>query len=141
MDFGTDELDQFFPDEAVEEFVAGITVDFGETDQQFLAKLSKAKDAGKEEREVFAAILIENDEMMKSAIFGVASEDFSIEKTRDIHETVECLATSSLAGSLITDDKDVMKAFIEDRFEHFEGKFTQDQILTVTKSLMNHFAL
>ena len=79
--------------------------------------------------------------MMKGAIFGVQAEEFSIEKTRDVHETVEVLASSSIAGSLITDDKDVMKAFIEDRFEHFEGKFTQDQILTVTKSLMNHFAL
>jgi hypothetical protein len=70
MDFGDDDLDQFFGEEACEEFVKGINVEFGDTDQKFLDKLKKAGQT-KEEKEVFAAILVENDQMLKSAIFGI----------------------------------------------------------------------
>jgi hypothetical protein len=70
MNFAVDdELDQFFPDEAVDEFVKGINVDFGTTDQLLMAKLEKCKNS-KEEKEVMAAMMVDDDAMMRNAIFG-----------------------------------------------------------------------
>ena len=70
MDFGDDDLDQFFGDEACDEFVKGITVEIGNEDQKFMEKLEKASQ-NKDDREVFAALLVENDQMLKSSIFGM----------------------------------------------------------------------
>ena len=64
-----DELDQFFDDEACDEFVKGINVEFGAADQQLMAKLDKVKDS-KQEREVMAAIIVDDPAMLKSAVFG-----------------------------------------------------------------------
>lgn len=125
MDFGHDDLDQFFGEEACEEFVKGINVEFGDTDQKFLEKLKKANNT-KEEKETFAAILVENDQMLKSAIFGIQNDEFEVTTTRNVEETVEILTDSSLANVLIPKDKEVIKKFIIDRFEHFEGKFSKD---------------
>ena len=90
MDFGGDELDDFFGEEACDEFVKGITVDIGEGDQEFLKKLEKAS-ASKDDKEVFAAVLVENDDMLKKSIFGQQNEEFQIAQTRNLEETVEIL--------------------------------------------------
>jgi hypothetical protein len=50
---------------------------------------------------VFAAILVENDQMLKSAIFGLQNDEFEVTTTRNIEETVLLLADSSLANVLI----------------------------------------
>ena len=42
MDFGNDDLDELFPDEAIDYFVNGINLDFGESDQNFLNRLTKS---------------------------------------------------------------------------------------------------
>ena len=55
-------------------------------------------------------------------------------------ETVALLMDSSLAGKLITNDKAQMTEFVSNRFQHFNNEFNEDQILTVTKSLMNNYA-
>lgn len=89
---------------------------------------------------MFAAVLVENDEMLKSAIFGIQNENFEVTTERNIEETVELLSDCALANVLIVSDKEVMTKFITERFEHFNGKFSKDQILVVTKSLMNHYA-
>ena len=65
-----DDLDAMFPDEAIDEFVKGINVDFGEDDEKLLEKLKNSSQT-KEDREVFAAVIVENDDMLKRAIFGV----------------------------------------------------------------------
>ena len=76
MDFGDDDLDQFFGDDACDEFVKGINIEIGENDTKLLDKLEKASQ-NKEDKEVFAAILVEDDAMLKNAIFGVdQSEEF-----------------------------------------------------------------
>ena len=141
IDFGGDELDQFFGEEACDEFVKGINVEIGEDDQKFLEKLDKASQ-NKEEKQVFAAVLVENDQMLKSAVFGVEqSEEFQIDQPRNLEETVEILLASKLSGSLITDNKEEMTAFITERFDHFNGQFTKDQTCTIVKSLMNKYAM
>lgn len=78
-----DELDQFFDEQACDEFVKGINVEFGAADQQLLAKLEKVKDS-KQEREVMAAIIVEDPEMLRSAVFGPKSDDFQISNDRDL---------------------------------------------------------
>ena len=126
MDFGDDDLDQFFGDEACDEFVKGITVEIGDEDQKFLEKLDKASQS-KEDKEVFAALLVENDQMLKSAVFGMdQSQEFEIDQPRNLEETVEILLASKLAGMLITDDKNQMTSFINERFDHFKGQFSKD---------------
>ena len=42
MEFGNDDLDELFPDEAIDNFVNGINLDFGESDTNFLNKLTKS---------------------------------------------------------------------------------------------------
>ena len=39
MDFGTDELDNFFGEEACDEFVKGINFNFNDADKEVLAKM------------------------------------------------------------------------------------------------------
>ena len=42
MDFGNDDLDELFPDEAIDYFVNGINLDIVESDKNFLSKLTKS---------------------------------------------------------------------------------------------------
>ena len=57
-----------------------------------------------------------------------------------LEEVVELLTSSKIAGILITKDKEQCRKYVETRFEHFEGKFSNDNVITVTKSLMNQYA-
>ena len=68
------------------------------------------------------------------------SQEFEIDQPRNLEETVEILLASKLAGMLITDDKNQMTSFINERFDHFKGQFSKDQTCTIVKSLMNKFA-
>ena len=63
---------------------------------------------------------------MKSAIFGIQNDEFEVTTTRNIEETVQLLADSSIADVLIPSDKEVMTKFLTERFEHFEGKFSKE---------------
>jgi len=115
MNFGGDDLDDHFPEEAVDAFVQGMHVDLGDADEAFLAKMS-AECKTAEGRDVFAAVLIENDDMLKGAILGAQDQAFTVDKERTGVEAAALLTECSLAGHLITDDKDVCMNFINDRF-------------------------
>ena len=69
MDFGNDDLDNFFGEEACDEFVKGIDLNFTDTDVEFLKKMDDQCKT-KEGAEIFYAVLIENDEMLRAAVFG-----------------------------------------------------------------------
>ena len=73
MEFGGDELDNFFGEEACDEFVKGININFNDADSEFLKKMGDACKT-QEGQEIFSAVLIENDEMLKQAVFGKSDE-------------------------------------------------------------------
>ena len=115
MDFGGDDLDDFFGEEACDEFVKGMDLNFTDADQEFLKKMDEQCKT-QEGQEVFSAVLIENDDMLRSAIFGKQDASFKVDTCRNQEETVALLLDCSLAGKLITNDKALMSEFLTNRF-------------------------
>ena len=125
MDFGGDDLDDFFGEEACNEFVKGIDLNFTDADMEFLKKMDEQCKT-EEGQEIFSAVLIENDDMLRAAVFGKQQSQFKIDTKRTLDETVVLLMDSSLAGKLITNDKTQMTEFVSNRFQHFNNEFNEE---------------
>ena len=125
MDFGGDDLDDFFGEEACNEFVKGIDLNFTDADMEFLKKMDEQCKT-EEGQEIFSAVLIENDDMLRAAVFGKQQSQFKIDTKRTLDETVALLMDSSLAGKLITNDKTQMTEFVSNRFQHFNNEFNEE---------------
>ena len=130
-----EDLDGLMDDQAIDEFVKGVNVEFGDADEKIAQKLGSA--TTQEELEVYAAVIVDDDDMMYKAIFGQKGPDGKI---RTKAETIELLVNTIIAGKLITKDKSLMQAWIDDRFDHMGDKISNENLLTVTRSLMNQFA-
>ena len=82
MDFGDDDLDNFFGEDACNEFVKGIDLNFTDADMEFMKKMDEQCQTV-EGQEIFSAVLIENDDMLRAAVFGKQDSQFKVDTTRN----------------------------------------------------------
>ena len=106
MEFPEDDgIDGLMDEEAINEFANGMNFEIGEPDQEFINKLNHAS-ATQAEKEVFAAMIVDDDVMMGKALFGANGKD---DKVRTMDEAVDFLMKCPLAGKLIAEDKAIAK--------------------------------
>ena len=104
-------------------------VEFKDTDLQLINKMQAAMNS-KEEKEAFAGVLLENDEMLKSIVFTAADEKIKTQAMLNpdavitSEEAISLLSTGPLAGQLITDDEQKYKEHINEFYKDLNGKFT-----------------